>query len=190
MGRVWLPNWRPDSVYKTHAERLLEMSDTPHYLPDNYLEPIENQLERAKAVSEARRGVLQPIQAIFVNHLFEANMDISTAASRTGVTVKTARNWVEQEGPVSELIGSRLEELAKSSKVTVEAIVERLWEEGTRMPIDSEDKTVSHAARVSALSHLAKFKGMFDKGSGTKKNRVSVNINVAGDAQIGVKGDD
>lgn len=165
---------------------------TPEYIPDQFLQPIENQLERANAVIEARKAKLTPLQGLFVNHFFECNMDISVAAQRTGVKVARAREWVEQEGgPVAELIGLRLAEMAETSKVTVDAIVAALWAEGTRMPVHDEDKTVSHAARVSALSHLAKFKGMFDKGNKGGGKHVSVNIDIGGDATIsGEESDD
>lgn len=157
------------------------MSENASYLPDSDLLPIDDAVARKQMVAAERKSKLTPIQSIFVNHFFECNMDVGMAASRSGVKLPTARDWIEQAGPVSDLIGSRLAEMAQSSKVTVEAIVDRLWDEGTRMPVDSEDKTVSHAARVAALSHLAKFKGMFDKGARNGSTRVSVNINIDGD---------
>lgn len=159
------------------------MSDkpAPDYLPDNFLEPIENGLARKQEVAAARKSVLSPLQAIFVNHFFEANMDISVAAQRTGVKVPTARDWVEQDGAVADLIGSRLQEMAERSKVNVDTIVQGLYEEATRLPAHDEDKTVSHAARVSAWSHLAKYKGMFDKGNKGNNARVNVNIDIGGD---------
>jgi len=155
----------------------------PDYLPDN-LDSIEDKLARKKAVATERSSKLQPLQAIFVNHLFECNMDMSTAAQRTGVKMPTARKWVEEAGPTSDLIGSRLEELAEQSKVTVEVIVQGLYDEATRMPEHDEDKTVSMSARVSAWSHLAKYKGMFDKGNKAGAQNVLVNIDVSGDATI------
>lgn len=164
------------------------MPETPTYLPDNYLEPIENTLARKQAVTDERRSKLSPMQALFVNHFFEANLDITEAAKRTGVKVETARGWIEAEtGPVSELIGQRLQQMAERSMVTVDTIVQGLYEEATRMPQDLEDKTVSHAARVSAWSHLAKFKGMFDKGSGKTAAKITVNIDTGSD-QISVEG--
>lgn len=161
-----------------------EGNDQSLYIPETYAKAgtIEHSLERKKELDRERRGKLTPQQAIFVNHFFECNCDVGQAAHRTGIKVRDANKWVEEEGPVSELIGSRLEEMAENSKVTVAAIVEKLWEEGTRMPVDTEDKTVSHAARVSALSHLAKHKGMFDKGNSGNKKQVVVNIDIGGNA--------
>lgn len=156
------------------------MSD---YLPDN-LDSIEDALVRKQAVTLERASKLQPLQALFVNHLFECNMDIGVAAHRTGIKVPTARKWVEGAGPTSDLIGLRLGELAKQSKITVETIVQGLHAEATRMPKDVEDKTVSMAARVSAWSHLAKYKGMYDKGSKVGAQNILVNIDVSGDASI------
>lgn len=160
------------------------MSDNPDYLPDVFRDPLETRLERKAEVDNLRRNSLTPMQAIFVNHFFEANCDIGQAASRTGIKVKKAREWIEQPGPVFDLVSHRLQELAEQSKVTVAAIVDRLWEEGTRMPVDTEDRTVSHAARVAALSHLAKYKGMFDKGGNKGNKKIMVNINIDGDAKI------
>lgn len=157
----------------------------PEYIPDQFLAPVEDQIERSKQAIAERKAKLTPLQGLFVNHFFECNMDVSLAASRTGVKVSTARGWVETEGtPVSELIGSRLAEMAEQSKVTVATIVQALWDEANRMPVDTDDKTVSHAARVAALAHLAKYKGMFDKGAGRTDRKISVNINVGGDAEI------
>lgn len=153
---------------------------TPEYIPDEFCQPIDEQISRSTALAAERRNKLTPMQGLFVNHFFESNMDVSAAAKRTGITVGEAQKWIETEGPVSWLIADRLDQLSKSSQVTVEKIVEALWEEGTRMPIDSEDKTVSHAARVSALSHLAKFKGMFDKGNKGQGAKVTVNIDLGG----------
>lgn len=166
------------------------MDDAPDYLPDNYREPLENRLERRKAVDLERKSKLSPLQAIFVNHFFESNMDLSTSAGRTGIKIDTARAWVEQPGPVSDLIGSRLQEMAETSKVTVDTIIQGLFDEATRLPAHDEDKTVSHAARVSAWSHLAKYKGMFDKGASNKGTKVSVNIDIGGDAHISGGGDE
>lgn len=160
------------------------MADAPDYLPDNYLEPLENSLERRNAVTQERSSKLSPLQAIFINHFFESNMDLATSASRTGVKVDTCRKWVEEPGPVSDLIGSRLQDMAETSKVTVDTIIQGLYEEATRLPSHDEDKTVSHAARVSAWSHLAKYKGMFDKGASNKGTKVNVHIDVGGDANI------
>ncbi|MCK5602752.1 hypothetical protein KAR91_12805 [Candidatus Pacearchaeota archaeon] len=160
------------------------MSDDVDYLPDNFNETIDDKLARKKAVTLERASKLQPLQAIFVNHLFECNMDIAIAAQRTGVKTLKARSWVETAGPTSDLIGSRLEELAKQSKVTVDVIVQGLFAEANRMPEHDEDKTVSMAARVSAWSHLAKYKGMFDKGNKGGTQNGLVNIDVTGDAAI------
>lgn len=156
----------------------------PDYIPDNFLAPVENQLAAIENARIERANKLSPIQSIFVNHLLECNMDVSAAAGRTGVKVKVAREWVEHEGPVSQLIEMRLAEIATRTNVTVDKIVQALWDEANRMPVDTEDKTASHAARVSALSHLAKYKGMFDKGGKANKANVKVNINVGGNATI------
>lgn len=160
------------------------MSDEVEYLPPQYGEILDNGLERKKQIDAERKNKLTPQQAIFVNHLLEANMDVSIAAQRTGVEMKKAREWVEMEGPVSDKIVARLIELEQKSKVTVDTITAQLWEEATRMPVDTDDKTVSHAARVSALSHLARYKGMFDKAMTNQPQKVVVNIDIGGDATV------
>lgn len=150
---------------------------TPTYIPEQFNLTPEEAVARANEIRAERKNKLSPIQGLFVNHFFEANMDLSLAASRAGVSVKQAKDWIDDEtGPVSELIARKLEEISKRTNVTVDSIVEALWNEANRMPVDSEDKTVSHAARVSALSHLAKFKGMFEKGA--KNNGVKVTLNI------------
>lgn len=120
-------------------------------------------------------------QIMFVNHLFEANMDVGIAAERAAVTVKTAKDWVEYEGPVANYIADRLNEMSEATNLQVEDIVKGLLKEAQREPSGPKDKTVSHAARVSAWSHLAKYKGMMDKGSSNSRRKVSVNINIGGD---------
>lgn len=165
------------------------MSDiVPSYLPEQYNVPIDNALERKKSVTEARNNTLQPLMIVFLNHLFECNMDIATAAMRTGIKTSKAREWVEKDGPVADKIIERLNEMSLAAKVTVEKVIEGLYEEATRLPAHDKDITVTHAARVSAWSILAKYKGMLDKGAGNRKQNVSVNINIEGDATI--KGDE
>lgn len=160
------------------------MSDEVNYIPDIYQSPLDDRLERKQALDRERKNKLSPQQAIFVNHLLEVNMDIALAAQRTGIKVEKAAQWVEFEGPVSDLIESRLKELESKSKITVDTITLALWEEATRMPVDTDDKTVTHSARVSALSHLARYKGMFDKAMTSQPQKVTVNIDISGNATI------
>lgn len=162
------------------------MSDTqnPDYLPECFGDPLEQRLERKQEIAELRKNTLSPIQAIFVNHFFESNCDISVSAARCGIKVGQARKWIEEPGPVFDLVAARLQEMAEQSKVTVAAIVDGLYNEANRMPVDTDDKTVSHAARVAAWSHLAKYKGMFDKGGKSSGKKIVVNIDIDGDANI------
>lgn len=126
---------------------------------------------------------------MFVNHLFECNMDVPTAAERTGIKRSVAADWVEHEGPVSDYLAQRLSEMSERVNLTVEDVVAALWAEANRMPQHDEDKTVSHSARVAALGHLAKYKGMFDK-TPVSQAAVKVHINIEGNANLEYHEDD
>lgn len=159
------------------------MDEKVDYVPRVLQGTPEEMLERKKEVMAERRSKLTPQQSIFINHYFEVNCDIRVAAERTGVKVAKAREWIESEGPVSDKIAERLQEMESKSKVTVADIEEALWTEATRLPQSTKDITVTHAARVSALNNLAKYKGMFDKGNASKGKQVVVNIDIGGNVE-------
>lgn len=141
---------------------------------------IQAALDRNREIDQERKEILSAQQVMFVNHLFECNMDVGLASERAAVPIKLAKKWVEFEGPVATYISKRLNEVSAAVNLKVEDIVEGLLKEATREPRGPNDKTVSHAARVSAWSHLAKYKGMMDKGSSNSGRRVAVNINIGG----------
>jgi hypothetical protein len=121
----------------------------------------------------------------FVNAYFASNFNVVEAARKMDVPLKQAQNWVEQEGPVSDYIARRLSKMSERTDVTLEEIISLLVKEATREAEHTKDKTVSHAARVSALNSLAKLKGGFDKKSGEgKKVSVNIQINDAKDVKL------
>ncbi len=145
------------------------------------LTPLDQAAVRKRELEAQRAEALSPQQIMFVNHLFESNMDVTIASERAAVKLSRAKEWVEKDGPVANYIANRLNEMSAAVNLKVEDIVGGLLEEAKRQPSGPKDKTVSHAARVSAWSHLAKYKGMMDKGSSGSSRRVSVNINIGGD---------
>ena len=155
------------------------MSGNEIYTPSELI-PLDLMLERKAEMTEQRQNKLSLSQMMFVNHLFETNMDVEMAAQRAAVSVKKAREWIDRDGVVSEYIATRLNEVSAAVNLTVEEVVTGLLKEAKREP----SKLSSASSRVAAWAHLAKYKGMMDKGNTGNKRVVKVNINIGGDATI------
>lgn len=149
--------------------------------------PTKKMTERSKELAEARAQTVTPMMIAFTNAFFDARFDIALAADKSGVPFKQARSWVEDEGPCKDYISRRLESVCHQSDISLQEVVGLLIKEATREAADTKDKTVSHAARVSALNTLAKIKGGFTKGTGDGK-KVQVNINIGGNAPVTIDG--
>ncbi len=137
---------------------------------------MEEMTARHKEVAAARRETIMPQHITFVNAYFQSKFDFAVAGEAVGISARTAREWVEQPGPVMTYMKKRLERFAEQSDITLDEIVSLLIKEATREAVPG-DKTVSHMARVTSLDTLAKIKGAYDKGKGSGKN-IQVNISI------------
>lgn len=159
---------------------------------NNPIPPVgrEDAMARNAELCKLRKEVLQPIHIGFINTYFACNFNLTEAARRMDVPLKTAREWIEHPNhPVGDHIERRLARMAEKVDCTLEDVIHLLMKEATREPEDKEDHTVSHAARVSALANLARLKGGFDKKQSSGR-AVSVNIQINDPKDVKIDGGD
>jgi hypothetical protein len=132
---------------------------------------------------QERRTSLTPQQVLFAQNFISSKFNLRDAAEQTGISVSTARRWVETDTPVARFLAERMYDLHRAMDITVQDVVNQLWVESTREAAGPKDKTVNHNARVSALQVLANYLGMFDKAGKNARQGVQVTINIDGDVK-------
>lgn len=157
---------------------------------DNYQMPtntLEEAVARKKELDEHYRRTLQPLHIAFVNNFFLSQMNIDQAAEAVGMPVKKCLEWMEEGHAVAEYIARRLENWSNEVDVTMEEIIMGLKKEAMQ---ETEKKTDTQAARVAAWDKLARIKGLYDKGKKKERPSVAVQINIDGDQNVTVEGEE
>lgn len=155
-----------------------------NFIPEAYLDPCPATREqRRREVMQERRLSLTPQQVVFCQNFIKSKFNYREAAEATGISVTTAKRWVETDTPVAKFLAERMYDMHRAMDIQVTDVVNQLWLEATREAKGPGDKTVNHNARVSALQVLANYLGMFDKGSKNARQGVQVTINIDGDVK-------
>ena len=147
-------------------------SDSDSYEPPG---PLDAAIARKKELDEIYHRTLQPIHVAFVNNFFLSQMNVAAAADAVGLPVNKCQEWLAEDHVVSEYIARRLENWSNEVDVTMEEIITGLKKEAMQ---ESDKKTDTQAARVSAWDKLARIKGMYEKGRKTERPTVAVQINI------------